>query len=428
MSFREWKKYRVGDIAKVKNGFAFKGKDFISSGVPVIKIKNVKPGIILLNDLSYVSREVADNASKYKINVGDILITMSGNRIDGSPDSWVGKVAMFREEGEYLLNQRVGIIEINSKKIDSIFLSYLLSSIQTQHHFITKANSSGGQANISPDIIHATEFFAPELPEQKQIASILRSIDDTIDNNQQINKTLEEMAKAIFKEWFVDFNYPKATGKFQETEIGKIPVGWKVVTFEDVFDADRGLSYKGAGLAESDATPMHNLNSVLEGGGYKTIGIKYYSGEFKDKHIVNAGEVIVANTEQGHKYLLIGYPAIVPQFYGEHGIFSHHIYRLRPKPNCYLSPDFIYHLLLQTQVRDQVVGFANGTTVNMLKIEGLKKPKFAMPPKELAEKFGAIAQANRLQAEQNIEENQSLINLRDTLLPKLMKGEININL
>ena len=426
MSFSEWNKYRVGDIAKVKNGFAFKGKDFISFGVPVIKIKNVKPGKILLNDLSYVSREVADNASKYKINVGDILITMSGNRIDGSPDSWVGKVAMFREEGEYLLNQRVGIIEINSKKIDSIFLSYLLSSIQTQQHFITKANSSGGQANISPDIIHDTEFFAPDLPEQKQIASILRSIDDTIENNQQINKTLEEMAKAIFKEWFVDFNFPNATGKFQETEIGKIPVGWKVATFEDFFDADRGLSYKGAGLAESDATPMHNLNSVLEGGGYKTIGIKYYNGDYKDKHIVNAGELIVANTEQGHKHLLIGYPAIVPQFYGEHGIFSHHIYRLRPKSNCYLSPDFIFHLLLQTQVRDQVIGFANGTTVNMLKIEGLQKPKFAMPPKELAEKFGEIAKANRLQAEQNIEENQSLINLRDTLLPKLMKGEIEI--
>jgi type I restriction enzyme S subunit len=333
---------------------------------------------------------------------------------------------MFREEGEYLLNQRVGIIEINSKKIDSIFLSYLLSSIQTQQHFITKANSSGGQANISPDIIHDTEFYAPDLPEQKQIASILRSIDDTIENNQQINKTLEEMAKAIFKEWFVDFNSPNATGKFQETEIGKIPVGWKVATFEDVFDADRGLSYKGAGLSESDATPMHNLNSVLEGGGYKTIGIKYYNGEYKDKHIVNAGEVIVANTEQGHKYMLIGYPAIVPQFYAEHGIFSHHIYRIRPKANCYLSPDFIFHLLLQPQVRDQVVGFANGTTVNMLKIEGLKKPKFAMPPKELAEKFGAIAKANRLQAEQNIEENQALINLRDTLLPKLMKGEIEI--
>jgi hypothetical protein len=93
MSFSEWKKYRVGDIAKVKNGFAFKGKDFISSGVPVIKIKNVKPGKILLNELSYVSREVADNASKYKINVGDILIYYSEN--SGENDGKFGHTQIY---------------------------------------------------------------------------------------------------------------------------------------------------------------------------------------------------------------------------------------------------------------------------------------------------------------------------------------------
>lgn len=86
----------------------------------------------------------------------------------------------------------------------------------------------------------------------------------------------------------------------------------------------------------------------------------------------------------------------------------------------------MYHLLLQQRVREQVIGFANGTTVNMLKIEGLQKPKFAMPPKELAEKFTAIAKANRLQIEQNIVENKTLAELRDLLLPKLMKGEIEI--
>jgi type I restriction enzyme S subunit len=275
--------------------------------------------------------------------------------------------------------------------------------------------------------LRSLEFTFPDLKTQQRISSILSSLDDAIELNQQINKTLDEIPKALFKEWFVDFNFPNATGKFQETEIGKIPVGWTVESFEDVFDADRGLSYKGAGLAQSDATPMHNLNSILEGGGYKTNGIKYYSGDYRDKHIVNAGELIIANTEQGHKYMLIGYPAIIPQFYGEQGIFSHHIYRLKQKKNCWLSPDFMYHLLLHPQVREQIIGFANGTTVNMLKIEGLQKPKFAMPPKQLAEKFTAIAKANRLQAEQNIEENQSLSNLRDTLLPKLMKGEIEIN-
>ncbi|MCZ8023510.1 MAG: hypothetical protein O9302_06275 [Cyclobacteriaceae bacterium] len=118
-----------------------------------------------------------------------------------------------------------------------------------------------------------------------------------------------------------------------------------MATFEDEFGASCGLSYKGAGLAstKSESTSMHNLNSVLEGGGYKTNRIKFYNGEYKVKHILNAGEVIVNSAEKGYNYLLIGYPAIVLQFYSEHGMFIHHIYCLRPKANWYLNPDFIYH-------------------------------------------------------------------------------------
>lgn len=392
MSFSEWKTYQLGELIDLKSG---KSRPKEVGEYPV-----------------YGGNGILDYTNQFNVSDETIII--------GRVGAYCGSV--------YFENKKIWISDnalfAKAKNGNSAKFLYYYLKDKNLNRF------AGGSSHplLTQGQLNEIEVEVPSEKTQQRIATILSSLDDAIELNQQINKTLEEMAKAIFKEWFFDFNYPNATGKFQETEIGKIPVGWKVATFEDVFDADRGLSYKGAGLAESDATPMHNLNSVLEGGGYKTNGIKFYNGDYKDKHIVNAGEVIVANTEQGHNHLLIGYPAIVPQFYGEHGIFSHHIYRLRPKPNCHLSPDFIYHLLLQTQVREQVIGFANGTTVNMLKIEGLKKPKFAMPPKELAEKFGAIAQANRLQAEQNIEENQSLMNLRDTLLPKLMKGEININL
>lgn len=392
MSFSEWKKYRVGDIAKVKNGFAFKGKDFISSGVPVIKIKNVKPGKILLNDLSYVSREVADNASKYKINVGDILITMSGNRIDGSPDSWVGKVAMFREEGEYLLNQRVGIIEINSKKIDSIFLSYLLSSIQTQQHFITKANSSGGQANISPDIIHDTEFFAPDLPEQKQIASILRSIDDTIENNQQINKTLEEMAKAIFKEWFVDFNFPNATGKFQETEIGKIPVGWKSMKLNEALEIKYGKDHKHL---QDGEFPVYGSGGIMR---------------YAEKPLYESESILIPRKGTLSNLFYINKPfwTVDTMFYSKIKIKN--------------SGKYLFHLLQTLNLASMNVGSA----VPSLTTEVLNNIQIAMPDENTLKEFEKIVSSLFNQAEQNIAENQSLINLRDTLLPKLMKREIEI--
>ena len=220
--------------------------------------------------------------------------------------------------------------------------------------------------------------------------------------------------------------YKDDGGEMQDSELGPIPKGWRVVTFEDELEAERGLSYKGKGLATNDAVPMHNLNSVYEGGGYKFEGIKYYSGEYKEKHIVQPGDLIIANTEQGHKYLLIGYPAIVPYVFGDVGIYSHHIYRLRPRPHSYLTPDFLYQLLLRPEIREQVVGFANGTTVNMLKIEGLQKPKFVLPPRYLVSKFFELAASIRLRHEENIKQSATLAAIRDALLPKLMNGEIEV--
>ena len=416
MSFSEWKKYRVGDIAKVKNGFAFKGKDFISSGVPVIKIKNVKPGKILLNDLSYVSREVADNARKYKINIGDILITMSGNRIDGSPDSWVGKVAMFREEGEYLLNQRVGIIEINSNKIDSIFLSYLLSSIQTQQHFITKANSSGGQANISPDVIHDTEFFAPDLPEQKQIASILRSIDDTIENNQQINKTLEEMAKAIFKEWFVNFNFPNATGKFQETEIGKIPVGWKVGKLGDVAEINPKLSLKKGSISKYvEMKDLSEDSSIIK---------NFREREFSSGSKFQNGDTLLARITPCLENGKTGLVSFLEE--NEIGWGSTEFIVLRGKGN--VGSNFIYCLSRFEPFRNHAVKSMLGSSGRQRVVESMLIDfNLAIPPNELLIDFEKLVSPFFNQINNNEKENQSLINLRDTLLPKLMKGEIEIN-
>jgi type I restriction enzyme S subunit len=213
--------------------------------------------------------------------------------------------------------------------------------------------------------------------------------------------------------------------EFEESSFGLIPKGWRVGKLGDYVEAVKGLSYKGKGLSDS-GIPLHNLNSVYEGGSYKYEGIKYYVGEYKDRHIVYPGDVIVTNTEQGFKFLLIGYPAIVPKHYGSFGIFSHHIFRVRPLPDSPLTSNFIYLLLIFPHFRDQVIGYTNGTTVNMLSADGLKSPLLAVPPHEIVEKFDKIVSFLLEKKEQNYEESQSLIEVRDTLLPKLMSGEIRV--
>lgn len=178
------------DICEIVNGYAFKSKDFTDAGIPVIKIKNVKPNRIILDGLTYVSKEIAEKRADYLIKVNDILLTMTGNRADGSPDSWVGKSAIFKEDGKYLLNQRVAIIRPKSSEIDIEYLAYYLSSWATQLYFIKRANSSGGQANISPAIVSEYEIPIPELDTQKKIAGILSALDEKIRINDKINKNL----------------------------------------------------------------------------------------------------------------------------------------------------------------------------------------------------------------------------------------------
>jgi len=173
-----WKKIKLAEVVKIRNGFPFKGTDFIEEGVPVLKIKNVKAGKILLNTLSYVSRETADKAQRVRLNPYDILVTMSGNRIDGTPDTWVGKVAFFNKEGEFLLNQRVSIIELikNDYGISKYFLVQLMSSSDFQYYFIANATSSGGQANISPDLIYETEISIPPMQNIEQFNDVAKDI------------------------------------------------------------------------------------------------------------------------------------------------------------------------------------------------------------------------------------------------------------
>jgi type I restriction enzyme S subunit len=190
------KSIKLKELLVIKNGYAFKGMDFITSGIPVIKIKNVKAGLINFKNLSFVSSEVAAKAKKHKINKYDLLITMSGNRIDGSIDSWVGKVGMFPKEGNFLLNQRVSILEVKDE-MHKFFLLQLLSSEDFQNYFISNATSSGGQANISPDLIYNTEIVLPSIEILNKFYESSKIIHSIIFNNMAENEKLVELRETL---------------------------------------------------------------------------------------------------------------------------------------------------------------------------------------------------------------------------------------
>ena len=131
-------------------------------------------------------------------------------------------------------------------------------------------SGQSAQPNINFQEISSIEILLPALSRQKSIAEILSSLDDKIDLHHHQNKTLEAMAETLFRQWFVE----------------EEDINWEWKQLGEYVNVLRGLSYKGAGLAEKgEGIPMHNLNSVFEGGGYKYEGIKYYSGEYKERHV-----------------------------------------------------------------------------------------------------------------------------------------------
>ena len=310
-------------------------------------------------------------------------------------------------------------------------------------HNINELDSGSAIPSTSRGEFYGLPVSVPPLSEQQAIAHVLGTLDHKIDLNRSMNATLEAMARALFKSWFVDFDPVRAkmegrhTGlpqdiadlfpdRLVDSKLGEMPEGWEVRPLSECIEVERGLSYKGSGLS-SDGMPMHNLNSVYEGGGYKDAGIKHYDGEYTPRHVVQPADVIVANTEQGHDRLLIGYAAVVPARCGPIGLFSHHLYRVRPKKGSVsLGPDFICQLFNTQAMHDTISGYATGTTVNMLPVDALKLPAIVVPPKHIMVGFTVFAEAIGDRSAALVEESRTLIALRDTLLPNLISGKLRV--
>ncbi len=320
---------------------------------------------------------------------------------------------------------------------DSRFAYYFLKQFDFRSF-----NSGSAQPSLNRNFLHPVRVLIPPVQEQRRIARTLGALDDKIELNRQISETLEATARALFTSWFVDFDpvRAKAGGRdcglpfhladlfpdsFEDSELGRIPAGWRVARLEECVDVVRGVSYKGSGLSP-EGLPMHNLNSIYEGGGYKRNGLKYYTGDHRLDHVAHPGDLIVANTEQGHYRRLIGYAAVVPALFESVSLFSHHLYRVRPKAPSELTPEYLYHMLNSDAMHHVVSGYANGTTVNMLPIDGLQSPEVVVPPRRVVTAFSAVAGRVRGRKEDTESEERTLSSIRDALLPRLISGELRV--
>ena len=411
----KWRRVTLGEVIELKRGYDLPRRERVSGSIPLVS-----------------SSGITDYHIEAKVRGPGVVTGRYGT---------LGKV-FFVPEDFWPLNTTLYVRDFKGN--DPRFISYFLGRLDFSAY-----SDKAAVPGLNRNHLHQALVHVPPLPEQRAIAHILGTLDDKIELNRRMNETLEEMARALFKSWFVDFDPVRAKmdGRWSrgqslpgmpadlydlfpdgmvDSELGESPEGWEVHSLSECINVARGLSYKGSGLS-SDGVPMHNLNSIFEGGGYKDGGIKYYDSTYKPRHVIQAGDVIVANTEQGHLRLLIGFAAIVPQRFGNSGLFSHHIYRVRPEISSAITPDFVCQLLNTPAMQNTISGYATGTTVNMLPVDALKIPLIVVPPKQLISDFSAFAEATRIRQEQFIVETRSLVSLRDTLLPRLVSGEVKIH-
>ena len=415
----EWKKEKLGDYVEVLSGFAFKSKDFTSEGVPVIKIKNISPPNVSLEDLSYVPMTIVTQNPRYILSRGDVLIAMTGSHINQIA-SVVGRVGRIRYDVLSVLNQRVGkIVNKDDKKSSLDFVYYYLSQYEVKVELAQKAGGAANQANISPKDIKDLMFPCPPVETQHRIATILSRYDSLIENYQKQIKLLEEAAQRLYKEWFVDLHFP---GHENTKIVDGVPEGWEIVTINDV------TSKITTGLNPRKNFVLGNGNNyyvTIKNMANNTIYLDDKCDKIDDEAIekinkrsdLKTGDILFSGIGTIGRVCLIDIPT-------NNWNVSESVFTLRA--NDMVSKEFMYLLLLGTDVQNYCQAHAHGAAQKGIRMADLKAFKFSLAPREVMQDFTRIVNpyiniVSRIQSQLRL-----LTEARDRLLPKLMSGEITV--
>lgn len=418
-----WGRARLGDLVETQKGYAFKSGWYCDTGRSIVKVSDFTNDSVDSSELVCIPESTATDYLKYELRTGDVVVQTVGSW-PTNPASVVGKCVRIPESvAGALLNQNA-VKLTPAVSFDRTFLFYLLRNEDFKTYIIGTAQGAASQAAITLDAIRGYEFNLPPLPAQQRIAGILSAYDELIENSQRRIKVLESMARALYREWFVNFRFPGHESVPRvPSSLGEIPQGWEVKKLGELLNVDKGVSYNGAGLTE-DGNPMVNLKNIQAGGGFRRDATKPYSGDFKSRHTVKPGDVVLANTDLTQAGNVVASPALIPRLEDDKPILiSHHLYAVRPVQQ--IAPIFVYHLMLTDGFRGFAKGFAIGTTVLGLPKEGILNYSFACPPSELICDFVVRASAIHELTETLYERIDNLRRTRDLLLPRLLSGQLS---
>ena len=388
----EWKEYKLGEIADITPGFAFKSKDFGQTGELVVKIKDIAPPYIELANADHVDLSSYDKnkLSKYLLCEGDYVVAMTG--------ATIGKVGKLKTDKYAYLNQRVAKIKAKEGVCDD-FVYFSICGDDFQSFIQNNIDSNSAQENISANSIGRFPVSLPPLNEQRRIASILSSLDDKIDLLHRENATLEQMAETLFRQWFV----VEAKEEWEEVALG------------DVVKTTSG------------GTPSRKHSDYYENGTINWVKSKELDGSF----ISSTEELITEEAVTNSSAKMLPEKSVLIAMYGatvgEYGILS--------KPMscnqavCALIPNenypYTYLYVWTALMKEDFINLASGAAQQNIS-QDLIKQQIVCSDLDKIKQYDEMVRGYFEKMENNQKQIITLTETRDGLLPRLMSGDVKI--
>jgi len=399
-----------------------KSTDYVESGIPFIMANDLAGGSIDFQKCKFISYEQSKLLKKGRAKNGDVLLTHKGT---------IGRTALLEISHEYImLTPQVTYYRvIDDTVLSNLYLKYYFDSNYFQSIFSSWAQGGSTRAYVGITDQRNLPIVVPPLQEQKAIAHILSTLDEKIEVNNKINKTLEEMAQAIFKHWFVEFEFPNedgepyksSGGEMVDSELGPIPKGWEVGKVGSYMKVKSGFAFKSQWWAD-EGIPVVKIKNLSNGVvDYNDVG--YVSADkvnLAKDFIVKSGDILIAMTGA-----TIGKIGLVYEF-NNTVLVNQRVGKFFIGDDPFIKLPFAYVLLTNKAINEEIISLGGGSAqpnVSPSQIENIKIP---FPTDNKIEIYNELLNSSFRKLVENIKENERLKQIRDTLLPKLMSGEIRV--
>ena len=403
---RDWDVVSLADIRAKKKfaivdgpfGTQLHSSEYVASGVPVVRVTNLSfDGRFLPEDLVYITDDKFGELNRSAIYPGDILVAKTG--------ATIGKLALFPDNySRGLVASSCLKLTVDKETADTRYVFYFLMSAKGQAQITNLAyGSTRDTINLAP--FSEIRLPLPPLLEQRAIARILGTLDDKIELNRRMNQTLEAMAQALFKSWFVDFGPFRDQG-MQDSPVGEIPTGWSVGELGQIAKIEMGQSPPGDTYnATGDGTPFYQ-------------GIKDFGFRLPRRRVYCTRPSRFAAAYD----VLLSVRAPVGTFNvaAERCAIGRGVAALRSNED---HQSYLYYLLDSTKSYWEAFAY-EGTVFGCLTRASIAGLRVVIPPSSVAARFQSLAGTMDHLIANAEQECRTLATIRDTLLPKLLSGEI----